>query len=776
MPDVNGIRHHLLLGAADWGRCSDSETQRRWTYDRGQEAVTLTPLPFEFPRPRGDRRMTLADRRGATRDRYGHWYWIGDTGQSVRVRWAAGSGESHYWSAADPRRCVPPPPTSPFVPGEPVAAPDALSLAGLAATTGHYLAVGTRGGLLLFDLHTGGAPMRVALPPTPNGEPTQPFDLAPLTNGGLVVLDKDHRLLWVLDATFRPVSPAVPMSGPVLVFQTSGATQARREAQSAAPTPLLVTDCQQPISVEPLPDGSFVVLDQPDAGQATIRRYVLGRAGAVGSVDLVEDRLRPPDTAALGLQPIRAHDMAFVPDAEPSGAVLGTLFVVHADGNQVFGLRLSLAAGLTLGIEPKFYPLRSHTGRALVAPLGGRYAYYDQGAEWLALAELPRRRYLTNAEVLLPPLDGRDPGCVWHRLCLDACLPPTTRIEVYTRASDELALLSWQPWQPEPAPYQRGGGAEIPYYSLWSSAELGQPATGTWELLFQRAIGRYMQIRLVLCGDGRSTPVVRALRAHYPRFSYLANYLPDLYQDDPASTHFLDRFLANPEGLFTALEGLIASAQVLFDPRTSPSEAVDWLAGWIGLAFEPTWGEHQRRLLLANTPYFFQRRGTLAGIAQAVRIAIDPQAGPDIFQDQADAARAPVRIVEHYWTRHVPSLTLGDPTAEDVTLTGDAQADAAARAHRFTVLLPTTVCADSIPNVEHLVEQVILLEKPAHTAFTIKQFWALFRVGEVRLGLDTTLGAGGRFAALRLDRTALAEGYLSAAYPADLTDRVVLDR
>jgi hypothetical protein len=41
----------------------------------------------------------------------------------------------------------------------------------------------------------------------------------------------------------------------------------------------------------------------------------------------------------------------------------------------------------------------------------------------------------------------------------------------------------------------------------------------------------------------------------------------------------------------------------------------------------------------------------------------------------------------------------------------------------------------------------------------------MFRVGEVRLGLDTVLGQGGRFEIFRLGQSALAEGALGAGWP-----------
>ena len=81
----------------------------------------------------------------------------------------------------------------------------------------------------------------------------------------------------------------------------------------------------------------------------------------------------------------------------------------------------------------------------------------------------------------------------------------------------------------------------------------------------QYAVGRHLQLRLVIAADGRHTPRLWALRAHHPRFSYLQHYLPDLYQEDPDAADFLDRYLANVEGLFTAHEGRIQDAAKVLD-------------------------------------------------------------------------------------------------------------------------------------------------------------------------------------------------------------------
>jgi hypothetical protein len=64
-----------------------------------------------------------------------------------------------------------------------------------------------------------------------------------------------------------------------------------------------------------------------------------------------------------------------------------------------------------------------------------------------------------------------------------------------------------------------------------------------------------------------------------------------------------------------------------------------------------------------------------------------------------------------------------------------------------------------------LAKRVVRLEKPAHTAFELKFYWAAFRLGEARLGADTVIDLGSRAPGL-LRPLVLGAAYTGAAYPA----------
>lgn len=362
--------------------------------------------------------------------------------------------------------------------------------------------------------------------------------------------------------------------------------------------------------------------------------------------------------------------------------------------------------------------------------------------------------------------------------------------------------------------------------------------TGVWELLIQNTRGRYAQVRLELAGNGRVTPHLETLRVYYPRFSYSERYLPNIYHDpaDADAASFLERMLANMEGFYSETEGKMRDVSMLFDARSAPGDTLDWLAGWYGLMVDPLWADIQarrvvdgsrygpfgdaystgwmsysprfdrRRLFIRYARKLYQRRGTLDGIRFALLLLLDPcleillerfkqaalntahplhrdldrlgmphptpvtgeQVLEDMLYDYVLAQPSQVRIIERFMTRGGRDLVAGDPTAAGAAGSRAFEDDA----HRFSVLAPQNMS----PEEEAMVSRIINLEKPAHTAFELRRFWDAFRIGEIRLGMDTVVGPESRFAPVILGQHYLADGYLVSPHPMDVHERRVIDR
>jgi hypothetical protein len=78
-----------------------------------------------------------------------------------------------------------------------------------------------------------------------------------------------------------------------------------------------------------------------------------------------------------------------------------------------------------------------------------------------------------------------------------------------------------------------------------------------------------------------------------------------------------------------------------------------------------------------------------------------------------------------------------------------------------------------------LARRIIDLEKPSHAVFDVKFYWAMFRVGEARLGYDTLLGQGSRLTEFMrpaiLGQGHLGESYMDSVRPHILPGRFPAD-
>lgn len=702
--DSNQTKFHLLLGKPDWERATPGarEWVRRTTnpigslaelwkrsdedaeltglrWDSESYELTLAPQLFQFEPSAKDQPPRFGDRRGAGRDRYGNWYWIAEDEKEILVNSSGSGTTTHFWSsAADCALTEPEPRFGEFAPLEsPPPAAD-LRLRGLAVTEDHYLVAGTLepAGLLIFDLHAGAGPLQMVWPEEVE---FTPFDFAPRPGGGVFILDRDPAdalkgtRYWVLDRHFnveaRNQSEVELNAGIAEPFQPLNGEPRRRQPRmfprgitldSASPVAAL-----DAISIEALPDQTVLILDRDEeSGFSQIYRYGFeGQLGEPVSTSVAKALISDAARAKFTLV---AHDFAFVAEHQSNGKTIpDRLYVVDEKGNQSFAFLISLRDG-QLDLEPlqAYLPMRLFGGKGLVA--AGEQAWYDFADRWIPLVEQPRPRFETNATLETPEFDGGEPECKWHRLMIDGRIPPESKVEVWTRASNEKQDLPFTEWQPEPGLYRRRDGSELPYaVNRTATATCSGAEYSTWELLFQRARGRFIQIKLRLSGNGRTTPRLRAMRAYYPRFSYLEHYLPAVYREDAQSASFLDRFLANIEGFYTSIEDRIAAVQVLFDFRSAPADYLDWLAGWMGIVLDPSWDDLKRRLFIQHAMDFFQYRGTIHGLKTALRLAMEDCVDEAVFDvaRSSDNQRDSIRIIESYRSRKTPGIVLGDPTS-----------------------------------------------------------------------------------------------------------------
>lgn len=679
--DANRTRFSLIQGARDWARCrgettggglsvaSQFDESNGLYFDFRLSELTLFPQLLLFPPVPGKSPLQLEQRRGAARDRFGNWYSISGDAAALSVWTEEAAVAGDFWRPGQGQAC--PAPSSSF---QPVATPSpvALELAGLAVTEDHYLVVGVSGpkgqeGYLVFDLAAGGAPRHFLWPA---GVAFAPFDMAPRVGGGVWILDRDNHRFWEIDRHFhirrrQPDGPPsavgagafVPMSPPTPRPECVCIPPALIAGADGADVPA------EACAIEVLTDDLLLLLHRPGSG-GSFSAVSLYREGKRVSGPLRLDGIVPflPASQRPTFSLV-AHDFAFVPRAaSDSGTQVGRLYVAADSGVQSFAFDVSLS-GTQMTLQPVsvYLPMRSFGGKGLVMTV--RKVYYDFQDFRVPLVEQVRPSYPPSATLQTDIFDSGQPQCVWHRFLLDGYCPPDTQVQVWSRTAENLGSdgdpLAGAPWFDEPPLLRRPDGSEQPFVPASSN-----PDRGTFEFLFQKAQGRYLQLRVQLSSvHGRVAPRLRAIRVYYPRFSYLTQYLPAIYRDDPDSASFLDRFLANFEGLYTAIEDRIAAAQVLFDFRSAPADTLPWLASWFGVATDPAWNEYKQRVFIQHAMDFFQYRGTMNGLVMALRLVLEDAPSSHFLSGDTDDQRCAqrIRIVEKFRTRSTPGVLLGDP-------------------------------------------------------------------------------------------------------------------
>ena len=128
------------------------------------------------------------------------------------------------------------------------------------------------------------------------------------------------------------------------------------------------------------------------------------------------------------------------------------------------------------------------------------------------------------------------------------------------------------------------------------------------------------------------------------------------------------------------------------------------------------------------------------------------------------------------WIRdHVPQ---GGTFLQDWILFVSVVVPTSQNAHRFSVVVPVQLSDDATTQAvrRDLAQRIAQQEKPAHTDFDVKLYWAAFCAGESRVGIETVVGPSSRFAALLLGQGSLASSYLGYVEPWNVRGRMVAGR
>jgi len=218
------------------------------------------------------------------------------------------------------------------------------------------------------------------------------------------------------------------------------------------------------------------------------------------------------------------------------------------------------------------------------------------------------------------------------------------------------------------------------------------------------------------------------------------------------------------------------------DPQTQ-SEFLEWLASWVGLVLDRTWDERRRRRWLKEANQLWRLRGTVEGMRRLLLLFLgwEPRA---LCRHACRAASAvhsrrrcalppvsgcacqwqpPALILEHFklrrwlfvggaqlgerailWGKRIVNRTQLNETAQvggtQLIDAGDPVRDPFhVYAHKFSVFIPAA-CART-DSQQKALEQIILLNKPAHTVHQLEFVEPRFRIGfQSSIGLNSVVG------------------------------------
>jgi phage tail-like protein len=457
---------------------------------------------------------------------------------------------------------------------------------------------------------------------------------------------------------------------------------------------------------------------------------------------------------ALAVGEAAAGDEVYVLDAEPVA-----VHVFDAQGTRLRHFTVAAGDPLALAIAGDVLLLGDNARRRLLvlrldgAPVGeaegfrgpvaglaggGREALWlHPGGDFVPLHLEAAAGFVRSGVLWGGPLGNADRKVLWHELrALGEGLPAGAHLQFFVRTGPAGA--------PPPAP---GAAAPVPFDpASWTALPVdalrglvrGAPAAHLW-------------VGVHLSGEGRSSARLAQVRVDYDPETY-SRHLPAIFKTRATDPDLLERFLALFQSAFTDVQEATAALPRLFDPWAAPASWLVWLAGWLGIELDEAWPEEKQRQAIARAWSASGRRGTSAGLREAVSFAT----GIDVrIVEPVQAARwiglgdgpggSRLGFDSHLAPAELDGAVLGTTALLGGSFAEDLEGPGAhlygSVAHRFCVHVYERQVAS--PARLERVRAVIDREKPAHTAYQLSVIAPRLRVGlQARVGVDAVVAGG----------------------------------
>ncbi len=609
---------------------------------------------------------------------------------------------------------------------------------------------------------------------------TSPVALAADCCGILYILDTSTSGLYrydpntgVSERIFSPESLERPsrilLSGMMLWVADAARRQVRGSSLLDSQIVTVIDLIEEPLDIAVNGEGDLYILDHKTKLIYWLNKHgsLLGTFGApylqdpIGCAVGMHGVIFVIDKGFPGFQRF-SHDGSYLGITGDLSAISPKMVACDAEGNLIV---LSNAGEVVpfdeYGISSGKVQFPEDAGPIIWIATGRCGNLYASTAEGLYILDSGKTYTKEKGSYYSKTLDSGIVECRWHRLVLQGEMPAGTVVDLSLFASDDEALRNLiDSALADPVKTSQEKANVINSVIPWTGSEKNAK-----DMLFKGQAGRFLWVKLSLATYNESArPVVRGMKIFYPRISYL-RYLPAIYQEDPLSRDFLERFLSLFESVFYDLEGDIATISRYFDPDTTPPEFLKWLASWVNIAIEEDWQEATKREFIRRAVSLYRMKGTVEGITRFVEIYTGkvPVVIEHAKTGNPPILGGPVRLgVDTILVRTpVRGFRLGDDSILGRVAIRDTvqgfEDPFLSLASWFTVVIDLT--QEERARYEKGLRKIISDEKPAHTAYTLRIAGALTAGTGSYVGISTTVGG---YEPLRLNSSVVGGGLLLA--------------